>query len=96
VCCVLAILISRGHQQILVDGGPDAERIGVELGNKMPFWDRTIELVILTHPGADHVTGLVEVLRRYEVERVLTSGQDSESSVYRQWRRAQHRPSSFF
>jgi hypothetical protein len=42
--CGYAILVQRGHQQVLVDGGPDAERICLELGDKLPFWDRTIEL----------------------------------------------------
>ena len=37
----------------------------------MPFWDRTIELVVLTHPHADHITGLVEVLDNYRVGQVL-------------------------
>jgi len=39
-----AILIQKGHQQILIDGGPDAEKVSLELGDKLPFWDRTIEL----------------------------------------------------
>jgi len=82
-----AILIQKGHQQILIDGGPDSEKICLELGDKLPFWDRTIELVILTHPEADHITGLVEVLERYEVKHVLTSGQQCDSSVCREWRR---------
>ncbi len=82
-----AILIQKGHQQILIDGGPDAERVSLELGDKLPFWDRTIELVILTHPEMDHITGLVEVLQRYEVKHVLTSGQECDSSVCVEWRR---------
>ena len=82
-----AILIQKGHQQVLVDGGPDAERICLELGDKLPFWDRTIELIILTHPEADHLTGLVEVLQRYEVNQVLTSGQECESLVCGEWLR---------
>jgi len=82
-----AILIQKGHQQILIDGGPDAERVSLELGDKLPFWDRTIELVILTHPEMDHITGLVEVLQRYEVKHVLTNGQECDSSVCVEWRR---------
>jgi len=82
-----AILIQKGHQQILIDGGPDPEKICLELGDKLPFWDRTIEMVILTHPDVDHITGLVEVLQRYEVKQVLTSGQECDSSVCMEWRR---------
>ena len=85
--CIHAILIQKGHQQILIDGGPDPEKICLELGDKLPFWDRTIELVILTHPDVDHITGLVEVLQRYEVKQVLTSGQECDSSVCMEWRR---------
>jgi len=80
-----AILISRGNQQVLVDGGPSPQAISLGLSNKMPFWDRTIDLVILTHPSADHVTGLVEVLNRYEVKEVLYPDLDYDSFIYSEW-----------
>ena len=82
-----AILISRGNQQVLVDGGPSPQAISLGLGNKMPFWDRTIDLVILTHPSADHVTGLVEVLQRYKVKQVLYPDLDFKSDIYDEWLR---------
>ncbi len=59
--------------QILIDGGPDKSVLR-ELGEVMPFYDRTIDLVILTHPHLDHVGGLVEVLKNYEVEKFMDSG----------------------
>ncbi|MFC1864875.1 DNA internalization-related competence protein ComEC/Rec2, partial [Chloroflexota bacterium] len=80
-----AILIQRGSQQILVDGGPSPQAIGLGLLKKMPFWDRTIDLVILTHPHDDHVAGLVEVLRRYEVKQVLYPDLDFKSDIYDEW-----------
>lgn len=80
-----AILIQRGSQQILVDGGPSPQAIDLSLGRKIPFWDRTIDLVILTHPSADHVTGLVEVLNRYRVKQVLYPDLDFESNIYDEW-----------
>jgi len=80
-----AILIQRGNQQVLVDGGPSPQAISQQLGKEMPFWDRTIDLVILTHPSADHVTGLVEVLHRYKVKRVLYPDLDFSSSIYDEW-----------
>ncbi len=82
-----SILIQRGDRQILVDGGPRAGKLMDHLGDKLPFWDRTIDLLVLTHHDADHITGLVEVLRRYNVEKVLTSGQEDESDIYREWRK---------
>ncbi|TET67546.1 MAG: DNA internalization-related competence protein ComEC/Rec2 [Dehalococcoidia bacterium] len=80
-----AILIQQGNQQVLVDGGPSPQAISLELGDKMPFWDRTIELVVLTHPDQDHIAGLVEVLRRFQVTQVLYPDLDSESPLYDEW-----------
>jgi len=82
-----AILIQKGSKQVLVDGGPSPQAIALELGSKMPFWDRTIDLVVLTHPSADHVTGLVEVLQRYEVKQVLYPDLDYDSPIYDEWLR---------
>lgn len=53
--------------QILIDGGPDRSVLK-ELGEVMPFYDRTIDLVLLTHPNLDHAAGLVDVLKNYEVK----------------------------
>ena len=82
-----AILIQKGSQQVLVDGGPSPQAVCLGLGKEMPFWDRTIELVILTHPSADHVTGLVEVLNRYRVREVLYPDLAFDSGVYDEWLR---------
>ncbi len=82
-----AILICRGSQQVLIDGGPSPNAINPELGRQMPFWDRTIELVILTHPDQDHFTGLVEVLNRFRVEKVLDPNLDCDSPLYEEWQR---------
>jgi len=83
-----AILIQKGNQQVLVDGGPSPQAITLELGDRMPFWDRTIELVISTHPHSDHLAGLLEVLQRYQVEQVLYPDLDDldyESPLYEEW-----------
>ncbi len=60
-------LIQIGDFDILIDGGPTDEVV-YKLGKYMPFVDRTIELMILTHPHADHISGLVDVQERYEVD----------------------------
>ncbi|MDP3879715.1 MAG: MBL fold metallo-hydrolase, partial [Dehalococcoidales bacterium] len=80
-----AILIQKGSQQVLVDGGPDPRAISLALGTEMPFWDRTIDLVVLTHPHADHLTGLVAVLKRYQVKRVLYPDSADDSLLYNEW-----------
>jgi len=81
-----AILIQTpNHQDILIDGGPSPQAIELELGKKLPFWDRTIDLVVLTQPHADHVTGLVEVLQGYEVQQVIGPGIAYNSAIYQHW-----------
>jgi len=83
-----AILIQTPNgQDILIDGGPDPQKINLELGERLPFWDRTIDLVVCTQPQADHVTGLVEVLLRYKVKQVLEPGVSYNSSIYQEWLR---------
>jgi competence protein ComEC len=80
-----AILLQQGLQDILVDGGPSGQSIAVELSKKLPFWDRTIELLVLTHPHADHLTGLLEVLKRYKVKHVLYTDWNSTSPLWAEW-----------
>lgn len=70
---------------ILIDGGPD-EAVLAKLGATLPFWDRTIDLIILTHPHADHVTGLISVLKRYQVGMILESGVNYATPEYDEWR----------
>ncbi len=69
------------NYQILIDGGPD-ESVLIELGKVMPFYDRSIDLVFLSHPHADHVTGLIEVLKRFEVGQVLVNDVFYETDEY--------------
>jgi competence protein ComEC len=80
-----AILIRQGNQEVLVDGGPDARSVMLQLGKFMPFWDRTIEMVISTHPDSDHLTGLVEVLKRYNVGRIIAPDFSSDRAIYTEW-----------
>jgi len=57
----------------LIDGGPD-KKVLESLGQVMPYWDKELNFIILTHPHADHVDGLVEVLRRYKVDKIYFTG----------------------
>lgn len=69
-------------KQILVDGGPSSRVIG-ELSHDLPFYDRRLDLLVLTHPHADHLVGLIEVLRRYRVEHVLFNPVSHTTDEYR-------------
>ncbi|MFA6272426.1 MAG: ComEC/Rec2 family competence protein [Patescibacteria group bacterium] len=81
-----AILIrTPEHQDILIDGGP-GNLVVDEIGKYLLFYDRDIEIMILTHAHSDHVSGLVEVLKRYEVDQVLFSGNvDHDAPDYLAW-----------
>lgn len=70
---------------VLIDGGPD-RRVLERLGQVMPFWDRTIELVVLTHPHADHLNGLLTLLDYYQVQDVwLAQVQQERNPTYQLW-----------
>ena len=53
----------------------------------MPFWDRTLDVVVLTHPDLDHITGLIPVLERYRVDAVIFRPMELTSEVYAYWLR---------
>ncbi len=74
------------NRQIVVDGGPGRLDMVRFLGENMPPGDRTVELVVLTHPHADHLTGLLETMERYEVGAVLERRVYYEGTGYAAWR----------
>jgi len=69
--------------RMLVDGGPDPDRLLVALDGRLPPWDRRIDLVVLTHPHEDHVAGLPLLLDRYRVGRVAEPGMPGLGPGYR-------------
>jgi len=72
--------------QILIDGGPGSAVLE-KLGKAMPFWDRTIDLIVLTHPDSDHISGLIEVLKRYQIENILWTGISCETAECQEWQK---------
>ena len=81
-----AILVEgdRGGR-MLVDGGPDPDRLLVELDRRLPPWDRRIDVVVLTHPHEDHVAGLAMLLSRYQIGRVFEPGMRGAGPGYVAW-----------
>ena len=75
---------SRGGR-LLVDGGPDPDRLLVALDAHIPPWDRRIDTLILTHPHEDHVAGLALLLDRYHVGRVFEPGMIGPGPGYAAW-----------
>ncbi|NLE75623.1 MAG: ComEC/Rec2 family competence protein [Chloroflexi bacterium] len=81
-----AILIQGpAGRQVLVDGGPDPAVLLPALGQALPFWDRSLDVVALTHPDRDHVAGLVGLLDRYEVGQVLETRQPHTDAYADLW-----------
>lgn len=72
---------SQSGNQILVDGGPDRSVLR-QLGRVMPFYDRTIDMLIVSNPDKDHFAGFLDVLRSYKIGAVMEPGTVGASAEY--------------
>lgn len=79
------LIVAPDGRQILVDGGPSPTALLNELGAVLPFWDRSLDLVVLTHPDGDHITGLIPLLDRYRVGQVLDIPQSDTAREAATW-----------
>ena len=79
------LLETRTGARMLIDGGPDPDRILLALDERIPPWDRRLDVVVLTHPHEDHVAGLARVLARYSVGRVYEPGMRGPGPGWTQW-----------
>lgn len=68
-----AIILIKGSNQVLIDGGPSGEKVLSCLESELPYWDRTLELIVLTNTDFDHLNGLSSVVERYEVRQFVTA-----------------------
>jgi len=69
---------------ILIDGGPSQSVIGY-LSKDISFYSRKIDLLILTHPQAGHMTGLLEVVKRYQIKTLWISAAKVDTRIYQDW-----------
>jgi competence protein ComEC len=69
-------------RDMLIDSGPDKTVVNC-LGRHMPFWDRTIDLMVLSHPQKDHLNGFLAVLPRYHVKYFVHSQVDNTTDGYK-------------
>ena len=79
---------------VLVDGGPDFRTLE-DLGKFLPFFRRSIDILILSHPNTDHLASFPEILRRYRIREVILSGTEYPLPRYQELlalARAQHVP----
>jgi competence protein ComEC len=81
-----AIFIQTPHgKQVLIDGGADAPQTLAQVGQQMPFWDRRLDMVILTSPTSGRLQGLIPVLERYAVDFVNVSPETGSGNLYERW-----------
>lgn len=80
-----AILIKSPYgQNVLIDGGPDKTILN-RLAEKLDFADKKIDLMILTHPHDDHVAGLSDVVKQYDVKKIIYTGATHTGPNYLNW-----------
>lgn len=82
-----AFILTPHSHQIVIDGGPDST-IVEKLARKIPFWDRTIDMVVLSHPAQDHVAGLLDVLQKYQVKTIVWTGVEKDTKISQEWEKA--------
>ncbi len=75
---------AENGNQALIDGGPN-KAILQQLARVIPFYDRSIDILILSHAHSDHIEGLIEVLKRYKVGMVVEPCLDYKSAEYREF-----------
>jgi competence protein ComEC len=79
------LLETRTGARMLVDGGPDPDRVLLALDERIPPWDRRLDVLVLTHPHEDHVAGLARILERYRVGRVFEPGMRGPGPGWAAW-----------
>lgn len=77
-----ALIETPSGVQVLVDGGR-FRSVDRPLSEELPFYDRSIDVVIATHADSDHIGGLVSVLKDYKVNHIILPEKGSDTSAYR-------------
>jgi competence protein ComEC len=83
--CVL--VQSPTGRTVLIDGGPDGQTTCTLIDSHRPFWDRSIDVVVTTHPHVDHLGGLLSVVERYDTGVLLEPAISGDSLMSEEWRR---------
>ena len=68
--------------QMLYDAGPPTGAVLRALHDEMPFYDRSIDVAVFSHPDMDHIGGFIDVFEHYKVDVMLEPGASSTNGVY--------------
>ena len=79
------LIVTPGGKQVLIDGGPGLESATGAFSGKLPSWDRSLDLVVLTHLDDDHSRGIFRVLERYSVGGMMVGGGAADSPKFAEW-----------
>jgi beta-lactamase superfamily II metal-dependent hydrolase len=90
-----AVLI-RGPQGgfVLIDGGSDPALLALELGQRLPFWRRSLDAVVLTRPDGQRLPGVVAALTRYRATTALAPAETGKGAIYQRYRALLHEQST--
>ena len=66
-------IVMQGRMQLLIDVGPENNKMVGCLGRYLPFWDKTIEAVVISHNDSDHNGGLKQVEKYYNVQKIYST-----------------------
>ena len=75
------IIVTQGSFQMLIDTGPENNKMAGCLGRYLPFWDKSIEMAIITHWDNDHSGGLSQVMKNYQLETIYSSTYPGDINV---------------
>jgi len=81
------IIETPGGTRVLIDGGPNSSVLR-KLAEELPLFDRTLDMVVATHPDTDHIGGLTDVLERYAVAQILMTEHEGGSAAARAFKEA--------
>lgn len=76
------LIRTSSSQDIILDAGPDSSILSC-LWRHTPFWDRDIELMLLSHPHADHMSGMIPIFNNYKVRSFATEGLHNTTPLYK-------------
>lgn len=83
-----AVLIrTPDNKTLLIDGGPDQASLAHLLDSRLPSWQRSLDIVLLTAPLRDHITGLFDIVTRYTIGTIIDAGMLHPGATYAAWRR---------
>lgn len=78
-----AILIKTPTgQNILIDGGAD-NKVLAQVADNLPWWQRSIDYLVITHYHADHMMALPELINKYKIKNILVSSHAPDDLLYK-------------